>query len=90
MKLLCFAVRDNKAEHFNRPIFSLAAGEALRSFQMECESAESMLHRFPDDFSLFRIGEFDQVTGEFVPCEPVVICRARDFVSYDPQLELEA
>jgi len=89
MKLLCLAVRDVKAEHYSRPFFALALGEALRNFMMECENPESLLHRFPDDFRLFRIGEFDQISGKLEGCLPVEVACARDFVKVEIGRQLE-
>lgn len=89
MRLFSYAVRDVKAEHYSKPFWSVAPGEALRSFQMECENPESMLHRFPDDFHLFRLGEFNQLTGELVPQLPLQVCSARDFVKAEGVRQLE-
>lgn len=89
MKLLAFSVRDVKAEHFNRPMFVNAVGEAMRGFQMECQDPESMLHRFPDDFTLFKVGEFDQVTGYLEACDPVALCSAREYVKVAVAQQLE-
>lgn len=79
---LVFAVFDVKAGHFSRPFFSVALGEALRSFQMECERGESMLNRYPEDYYLARLGTFDQISGVIVPENvPVQVATARDFVT---------
>lgn len=89
MKLCCFSVRDVKADHFGRPFFALTFGEALRSFQMECENPESMLHRFPDDFRLFNVGSFDQADGMLEGWAPLDIACARDFVKPGVAEQLE-
>lgn len=89
MRLMMLCVRDVKAEQFSRPYFALAIGEGLRIFQLECENPESMLHRFPDDFRLFKVGEFDQLTGEVVPCLAFDVCCARDFVKAELGRQLE-
>jgi len=91
MRLIVFSVRDLKAEMFSRPFFSKAPGEAIRSFSMECENPESMLHRYPDDYQLYRVGEFNELTGELVYTGPSApVCGARDFVpAVIPQLVKE-
>lgn len=70
MKLLLFAVRDLKAEYFNRPMSMRTVGEALRAFQDECRSPDSALSAHPEDYVLYQVGEYDQVTGKIVPMEP--------------------
>lgn len=79
IELMMFSVHDSKAGHFNRPMFFVAAGEAIRAFQVECETQDSMLKRFPGDYRLFRVGKFDQVSGKVVPEVPVEICSALEF-----------
>lgn len=67
-----YAVQDAKAGMFNQPIFLLSDGEALRSFMDACQPGndQSMLSRHPEDFNLFYIGEYDELTGELQSCTP--------------------
>jgi len=68
MKLKAFAIRDTKAEAFTRPpIFVLATGVAIRSFQEAVNNKDNEIGQYPADFTLFEIGEFDQITGTLVP-----------------------
>jgi len=89
MRMFIMSVRDVKADQFSRPFFALALGEALRTFQMECENPESMLHRFPDDFRLFRIGEFNQGSGILLGEAPLEVACARDFVKAEALGQLQ-
>jgi hypothetical protein len=86
MDQLIFTVKDIKAEMFGRPIFQNSTGEALRAFQDEAQNPDSMLCKHPEDFHLYRIGTYDQGTGQINPVDPVHICGASDFAANPPQL----
>lgn len=89
MDLILFTVKDLKAESFGRPILQRALGEAIRAFSDEVNNRESLLNSHPEDFQLFRIGTFSQLTGELVPEIPVHICSATDYVTDSQQLKIE-
>ncbi|AZL82679.1 nonstructural protein [Apis mellifera associated microvirus 3] len=81
MKLRVFAVYDAKAEVYNAPFFTQTVGLALRGFTDEVRNPDSMLNKHPEDFSLFEIGEFDQLTGAITPLTaPVSIAPALELV----------
>lgn len=66
MKLLIFSVFDSKASAF-LPVFMMRSnGEAMRMFQDEVNREGSEFAKHPEDYTLFRVGEFDQLTGELV------------------------
>ena len=58
------AVYDVKAEAYGRPMFVPAVGLAMRAFMDEIKNQESQFCKYPDDFSLFKLGEFDDSSGE--------------------------
>lgn len=61
-----FTVYDFKVRHFLPPQFYRNAGEALRAFQLSCENQESQFNKFPKDFTLYEIGEWNDETGEIL------------------------
>ncbi len=66
-KLFCVTVRDEKADCFAHPFFVPALGLALRMFEDWSKDKETAVGRHPEDYSIFKIGEFDQVAGVFTP-----------------------
>lgn len=65
MKQVVCSVYDSKAEAFMQPFFCVSRGVAVRMF-MDAASDEG--HEFAKhaaDYTLFELGEFDQVTGRF-------------------------
>lgn len=70
MTLQAFAVFDEKAGVFAHPFFALAVGQALRTFQDWCRDPNTPLSRHPADYKLYRIGRFEDTSGEFSPEAP--------------------
>ncbi|AZL82747.1 nonstructural protein [Apis mellifera associated microvirus 31] len=65
MKL--FAMLDKKAGHFLQPFPETSTIAALRGFEIAVNDAKSIFCRFPDDFSLMELADFDQETGQISP-----------------------
>lgn len=63
MKLKAYSVYDSKVKNYTRPLYHRNAAEALRGFELECNNSESQLNKFPSDFTLFEIGEWDDETA---------------------------
>lgn len=60
-----YTVYDSKAEAYLRPFFARSRGEALRMFEDTVNDPNSMFLRHASDFTLFEIGEWDDVDGGF-------------------------
>lgn len=58
------------------PFFSINDQTAERSFRHAKQSPESIMHTHPEDYSLYRIGEFDDFSGDVVGETPHHICNA--------------
>lgn len=65
MKLFCFSVHDTKVGAFMPPFFMRSKGEAVRAFMDNAADGTSQLSKHPEDFALWNIGEFDDVSGQF-------------------------
>lgn len=64
--MLCFAVKDEKSGAFLSPFFIRHVADAIRSLKRLVDDKTSGLGQFTEDYSLWRIGEFNESTGEFV------------------------
>lgn len=81
MKLQMFSVFDVKAQTFFKPMLFVHKGEALRAFQDVVKDPKSMLGKYPEDYKLYVVGVFDDVSGEVVGNEiPEFVNNASDFV----------
>jgi len=67
MKHNIIAIRDRKANAFNRPMALPSIGQAIRSFQDEInrEDNNNDLWKHPGDFDLYLLGTWDDETGQF-------------------------
>ena len=60
-----FSIHDSKGEIFNPPFFKSTHGEAERDFQTASQDDQSMISKYPEDFDLYYLGEYDDQTGKF-------------------------
>lgn len=82
MKIIVVAVRDQKADAFGHPWYAQSVGMAVRHFgdAVQSQDEANMWKKHPEDFALFRLGEFDQRSGEFKCAKPEQLCLATDFI----------
>lgn len=64
-----FAVRDAKSEVFNKPFFSLTHGQAERDFKTAVNDPQTQLNKYPEDYDLWFVGEYDDTTGKLIPSD---------------------
>jgi hypothetical protein len=65
MKLNVYSIFDSAAKAYTSPFFMHNDGLAIRAFQDNVNAEqENNISKHPDQFTLFRIGEFDDSTGE--------------------------
>jgi len=64
MKKVYYAVYDRKAEMFSTPFLEIKDGTAIRAVQDHViNNKDHAFAKHPSDFSLHRLGEFDDITG---------------------------
>lgn len=71
-----YSIFDSKAAVFGPPIFFQNSALAIRSFTDYANDPSMMIHRHPEDFSLFQIGTFDDNTGVLSSITPVSLVTA--------------
>lgn len=69
-KTKIFTVYDSKAEAYLPPFFMRSHGEALRAWEATVNDPNTNFNKFPADFTLFELGEFDDATAELLPLSP--------------------
>lgn len=75
MLIRYFSIYDRKATIFMPPFHALTDAAAVRSVQDAMSDPQTSLHRHPDDFVLFAVGEFDDASGVYtsqIPARHVV------------------
>jgi len=73
------SVFDRALNAYLRPFMTPSLGVAIREFGAECKRPDSPLHQNPHDYSLWKVGEFDDQAGALLPCNPEAIEEAANF-----------
>lgn len=74
------AVKDLKADLFLTPSFQRSIADAIRSWEVVANEGDSLVSRFPQDFVLYHLGDFDAETGRITLSEnPTSLGSAYDF-----------
>lgn len=80
MLLKVYSVYDVKAETYGRPMCMVNVGVAVRGFSDEVKDVKSSLNKHPEDFRLFELGTFDDLSGMFESYkQPKLVCTATEF-----------
>lgn len=66
MKTQLYAIYDTASGVYSKPIFVRADGEVSREFADLCTRAEHPYSEHPEDYSLHRLGVFDDNTGKLL------------------------
>ena len=84
MKTNLYAVYDRTAQYFGAPFQSQNDESAVRMIKntfSDPQSANSQYVKNPEDFSLYRICEFDDSVGSVVPIQDKII----DFTAFQSE-----
>lgn len=74
-----FSVYDSKVGGYSQPIFQPNTATAIRSFTGAVNEQGSDLNRWPSDYTLFELGEFDSEKGTIKPAlTPISVCNGND------------
>lgn len=79
MKLQTYAIYDSKAKVFSHPFYCQNNEVAIRNFVATAEDKTTSICKYPEDFSLHHIGEYDDETAAFVSQTPINLGLAAQF-----------
>lgn len=84
MKL--FSMYDVKARNYIQPFSETSTIAALRGFEVAVNDGKSTFNRFPDDFCLMELGDFDSETGLITPAtSPINLGSCRSVLRPAPE-----
>ena len=66
MILFAYSIYDTASGAYMRPFMMQSDGQAIRSFTDIAMDAEHEIGKHPEDYALFRIGQFNDNKGELV------------------------
>lgn len=85
-----FSVWDQAANLFLDPFVAPSIEMALRGFRQVVNQEGHQFNDFPEDYTLFHIGEFEMESGWLKPCDPRNLGVAVTFIErLDPGPALE-
>lgn len=75
MRMVIVSIHDSATSVFGRPVFVASEGAAIRSFgdEIQRDDPNNEMFRHPGDFDLFRLGAYDDNSGELQPEFPPVL-----------------
>ena len=91
-----YSVFDSKVGSYLSPFFMRSKGEAIRALQGELTNEQSNICKYPSDFTLFEIGEYDDSKGMISPITPLSVGAAVEFledvsrIPVDPKFDAES
>lgn len=76
-----FSIYDVKAQFYHEPLVFKSRGEAIRWFAdgVNRVNDKSQLYLHPEDFTLFHIGQWNDLKGLVEPCVPYSLGKGLDF-----------
>lgn len=67
MNNLVFSVYDSAAGLFLQPFVAQTIEVAIREFRAACNTPQHQFAKYPEDYTLFHVGEFNAETGLLTP-----------------------
>ena len=81
MKVDLYAVFDRASGIYDGPIPGRADGEMIRNFKHMCGNKESKISQSPEDYTLFKVGKWNDGTGEVEPLVPVKLINGGEAIA---------
>lgn len=77
-----FCVLDTKSASYGVPFFSVSRGSAIRALHHQLTNdRENMMFKYPNDFILYELGTYDDVSGLISPgTVPVLVITIADLI----------
>ncbi len=80
MKLV--SVYDTKAQAFLHIATTRTSAEAIRQFESAAQDPKSQFNQFPNDFILYELAEYNELTAEITPhAKHLHLAVAADFIN---------
>lgn len=68
-----YAIYDTQAKAHLQPFFAATDGIAIRSVQAALDDKNSNFAKYPQDFTLYNLGSFDDQTGIISAKDPELV-----------------
>lgn len=74
MVMKMYTVKDVKTGIFNAPVYCHNTAHAMRVMSSVFQNDEHQYSLWPEDFTLYEVGSFDDNTGVITGVDPIYIC----------------
>lgn len=75
MKVKLYAIRDDVAGLFHAPMVAVNAETMKRQLQIQhAEASGTIVSQYPYDYSLYKVGVYDDSNGCITEVMPTVVC----------------
>jgi hypothetical protein len=81
MRLNVYTIFDTATGAYMRPFYMQSDGQATRAFKDLAVAADHEIGKHPEDYSLWRIGQFNDNKGELVPEDRECLATALELVA---------
>lgn len=85
-----YSVLDLKAGFFKPPFCARSNGEAIRMLAEAARDPDTQLAQYPDDFALYELATFNDVTGAIDPIAPGHVCGVAQLLPRPRPVDTEA
>lgn len=80
MRVKVYSIYDCKTEAYLQPIYAQSKGAVIRSFSEAVNDPKTNFAKYPEDFTLFELGDWDDLNAEFILHKtPISIGKAIEF-----------
>lgn len=76
-----YVIYDAKAEFYRGPYVFRNKADAGRAFGRMAADKQSQVGQHPEDFIMYEVGTFNDLTGEVEQCAHVSLGKAIDYVA---------
>lgn len=59
-----YVIHDTKVEAYHRPVYADSDGQLLRMVNATAQDEKTEFNKYPSDYSIFLIGEYDELSGK--------------------------
>ncbi len=81
MKIGIYTIKDAQAAVFMKPTFFQTEEIAKRTFLQAVMNPNETMGQFPADYTLYKVGQYDDESGTPQPQDPLRICNGEEILN---------
>lgn len=81
-----FSVYDSKSGVYSAPFMEHSNASGIRAFETGCKDKNTMMFSYPQDYTLFELGTFDDQTAKYeLLATPKSLVMAQELVAKESE-----